>query len=112
MNKKLKDYQAEKFQVFLNNGGVHDEIMSHNYQEVISTCKKSKEDKILFEVNISLYSKTEDRFHLTVTKKMDFQQFFSQIKDAFELKYDYFKGLKGLRVKNLKVKEPFVKGGN
>ena len=72
MNKKLKDQQTEKFQVFLNNGGVTDEILSHNYQEVISTCKKSKEDKILYEVTISLYSKAEDRFHFQVTKKMDF----------------------------------------
>jgi hypothetical protein len=72
VNKQRKDHQAEKFQVFLNNGGVNDEIKSHNYQEVISTCSRSKEDKILFEVNISLYSKTEDRFHFQVTKKMDF----------------------------------------
>jgi len=72
VNKQRKDHQVEKFQVFLNNGGVHDEIMSHNYQEVISASSRSKEDKILFEVNISLYSKTEDRFHFQVTKKMDF----------------------------------------
>ena len=30
--------------------------------------------------------------------------FFDKIKDAFQLKYDNFKGLKGLRVKDLRVK--------
>lgn len=90
--------------VYLNNGGVEDMVQSQNNQEVINVSKTTKDDKIEFDVTVSLYSKPNDRFIFQITKKQDFQRFFSQIKDAFEIKYDHFKGLKGLRVKNLRFK--------
>ena len=92
--------------IFQNNGGVEDMVKSHNYQEVINVSKKTKDDKIEFDITVSLYSAPKDRFMFQITQKMNFQLFFAQIKDAFELKYDYFKGLKGLRVKNMRVKQP------
>lgn len=96
--------KTELLTVYLNNGGVEDMVKSQNNVEVINVSKTTKDDKIEFEVTVSLYSRPNDRFFFQITKKQDFQRFFSQIKDAFELKYDYFKGLKGLRVKNLRVK--------
>ena len=47
-------------------------VKSHNYQEVINVSKKTKDDKIEFDVTVSLYSATKDRFMFQITQKQNF----------------------------------------
>lgn len=65
--------------------------------------KSTRDDKLLFDVFFSLYNKPNERLLIQVTKKQDFKQFLSKINESLELRYDNFKGLKGLRVKELRT---------
>jgi hypothetical protein len=60
-----------------------------------------KDDRKLFDIMISLYSKPDDKNLIEITMKQDFKVLLQRIRDTFETMNDDFKGLQGLRVKSL-----------
>lgn len=51
-----------------------------------------------------LYNRQKDRFKLYVTEKMDFEAFNRNIKNYMELNYEWFRGLTGLKIRELRTK--------
>jgi len=53
---------------------------------------------------VSLKNREEDRFLIEVTKKTTYKILNDRITSALEERYEHLKALKGLRVKELKLK--------
>ena len=54
---------------------------------------------------MSLKNKTEDRFLIEITKKTTYKILCERIKVSLEERYDHLKGLRGLRVMEIKVNQ-------
>jgi hypothetical protein len=56
----------------------------------------------MFDVYVSLNTMPQDRLLIEITQQQDFNNLFSRIRESLEMKYEIFKGLKGIRVKQMK----------
>ena len=56
----------------------------------------------MFDVYVSLNTMPQDRLLIEITQQQDFKNLFSRIRESLEMKYEIFKGLKGIRVKQMK----------
>jgi hypothetical protein len=56
----------------------------------------------MFDVYVSLNTMPQDRLLIEITQQQDFNSLFSRIRESLEMKYENFKGLKGIRVKEMK----------
>lgn len=59
----------------------------------------------MWDIYVSLNNKVEDRFLIEITKKTTYEILCDRIKVSLEERYDHLKGLHGLTVKELKLKE-------
>ena len=87
--------------VWENNGGVEDEIKSRQDQQMVSISKANQNDQRMFDVYVSLKAIPQDRFHIQVTARQDFNALFDRIRESVQLQYRVLQGLKGLRVKEI-----------
>jgi len=93
-------------QIWNNNGGLSNLLGGEvqRQQKIINVCKKGMDDIFLFDLFVVLDIKPDrPPFLIGVTRKKDMQVLQQQILDDCEQLYDEFKGLKGLRVKDMKV---------
>ena len=88
--------------IWENNGGVGDLALSQNNQVMINVSKTNQNDKRLFDVYVSLETMPQDRLLIEITQQQDFETLYIRIKESLEMKYEQFKGLKGLKVKEMK----------
>jgi len=73
-------------------------------QKIISANSRGKDDIFLFDIFISLDIKPDrPPFLIGITKKRDFATLHQQIREDVQELFDEFKGLKGLRVKDMKI---------
>jgi len=93
--------------IWSNNGGTGDQIYCPDNNFVINVSNKGKDDRRLFDVFISLKTIPEDRLLIEVTKKLTHSALFNVAKQALESKYDFLKGLSGLRVNEIKMVNPY-----
>lgn len=94
--------------IWENNGGVSDVINFGHGQEIVSVSRTNQRDQRMFDVYVSLKTMPQDRFHIQVTQKQDFNALFDRIRESLELKYEQLKGLKGLRVKEIAKIQPML----
>ena len=59
----------------------------------------------MWDIYVSLNNKIEDRFLIEITKKTTFEILCDRIKISLEERYDHLKGLRGLKVNELKLKD-------
>ena len=96
--------------VWENNGGVEDEIKSRQDQQMVSISKANQNDQRMFDVYVSLKAIPQDRFHIQVTARQDFNALFDRIRESVQLQYRVLQGLKGLRVKEIAKIQPMLHG--
>ena len=101
MNTMIDD-EDEDF-IWQNNGGVQDHIFYTKNNVIINVSRKGRDDKGLFDVYISLKSLPEERLILTISKKQSLADLYKLTIDALVVKYEFFKGLKGIRIKEMTV---------
>lgn len=99
---QLIEEQNSEETMWENNGGVGDLALNQNNQLMINVCKTNQNDKKMFDIYISLESMPQDRLLIEITQQQDFETLFMRIQESLEMKYEQFKGLKGLKVKEMK----------
>lgn len=78
-----------------------DHIDSYNFQ--INVSSKGKDDKRLFDVYVSMVNTLDERLLIEITQKQTLSGFYRSVRAALESKYPHLNGLKGLRIKEMKV---------
>lgn len=111
------DDDEEDDMIWANNGGTSDQVMFSKNNVIINVSSKGIDDRALFDVYVSLKNLPDERLLVTISKKLTMQDLYNLVIEAFEMKYAYFKGLKGLRVKEMispelngYSSESFIKG--
>ena len=69
---------------------------------MINISKSGKDDRRLFDVFVSLSDMVTERMLVEITQKQSFQMFSATIEEALQLRYEHLKGLKGLRVRDMR----------
>lgn len=57
----------------------------------------------MWDIYVSLKNKEEDRFLIEITKKTTYEILCERIKVSLEERYEHLKGLRGLKVNELKL---------
>ena len=89
--------------IWTNNGGTGDVLSFNQNNFIINVHENGRKDKKLWDIYVSLKSRPEDRFLIEITKKTTYKILSELINLALEERYDHLKGLKGLRVTELKI---------
>ena len=90
-----EDIQEE---IWNNNGGTGDEVRYPKGAEIVNVSKAGKDNKKIFDIYMSLKTNPKERLLIEIMQHENFTSLYSRIKESLEIKYDYLKGLKGLRV--------------
>lgn len=88
--------------VWYNNGGTGDNVYFPKDAEIINVSKSGKDNKKIFDIYMSLKNKPEERLLIEIMQHENFDSLYQRIKESLEIRYDYLKGLKGLRVIEMK----------
>lgn len=64
--------------------------------------KRNQDDKRVFDVYVSLSTMPQDRLLIEITERQDFHNLVQKIEESLVMTYDHFKGLRGIRVKEMK----------
>lgn len=91
----------ERHAFWKNNGGVQDQIESANLQ--INVASTGREDRYLFDVYVSLETTPNLRSLIEITQRLTISSFIGSVREALESKYPNLNGLKGLRIKEMKI---------
>lgn len=98
-----QQYDEDEDFIWANNGGVQDHIRYTKNNVIINVSRKGKDDKGLFDVYISLKCLPEERLIATISKKQSLADLYKLVIEALVMKYEFFKGLKGIRIKEMIV---------
>ena len=79
---KTSNYQNELNTIWLNNGGVGDDIKVQENQWMVGISKKNKNDKILYDIYVSLSTNQKDKLTIEMTQRLDFNILFDRILES------------------------------
>jgi hypothetical protein len=77
-----------------------------NHQQIVNVSKENRDDQRVFDIYISLRLMPHDRMLVEITEKQSVQTLQAKIVDNLQMKYELFKGLRGVRVTRMEKFTP------